>query len=266
MDLKTVSKNIRKNILAAGYACGVKGGHFGGSLSMADLMTVLYGKVMRYDPRNPTNENRDRLILSKGHCAQALYATLCEFNFISREQLLSFNANGGDFPSHCVRNEALGIELSSGSLGLGLSFAIGQALGTMGSANFYVIVGNGEMNEGTFWEAAMFAGHKKIERICTIIDDNEMQLDGYSKDVMPVSDWAKKLKAFGWTVAETDGHNFDKIEKALRTERQGNPLAVIAHTVKGKGVSFMENNPDWHHNKLTEEQYNAACAELEKTS
>lgn len=266
MDLRNRAKNIRKNILDAGFACGVKGGHFGGSLSIADIMAVLYGKIMRYDINNPSDENRDRFILSKGHCAQALYATLCEFGFITREQLLSFNANGGDFPSHCVRKPALGIELSSGSLGLGLSFAIGQALGSNGKIDLYVMVGNGEMNEGSFWEAAMFAGHKKISSVCAIIDDNQMQLDGHSGDIMPVSDWGNKLKAFGWTVAEIDGHDLDAIENAFKTERNGKPLAIVAHTVKGKGVSFMEGNPEWHHNKLTDEQYVLACEELEKSA
>lgn len=264
MDLRNRAKNIRKNILDAGFACGVKGGHFGGSLSIADIMAVLYGKVMHYDINNPSDENRDRFILSKGHCAQALYATLCEFGFITREQLLSFNANGGDFPSHCVKKPKFGIELSSGSLGLGLSFVIGQALGLGNKINFFVMVGNGEMNEGSFWEAAMFAGHKKISSVCAIIDDNQMQLDGFSKNIMPVSDWGEKLKAFGWTVVEIDGHDLNAIETAFKTERNGKPLAIVAHTIKGKGVSFMEGNPEWHHNKLDEEQYVTACEELEK--
>jgi transketolase len=264
MDLRDRAKNIRKNILDAGHACGVKGGHFGGSLSIADIMAVLYGKIMRYNINNPLDENRDRFILSKGHCAQALYATLYEFGFIAREQLLSFNANGADFPSHCVRKPALGIELSSGSLGLGLSFAIGEALGLNGKSNLYVMVGNGEMNEGSFWEAAMFAGHKKISSVCAIIDDNQMQLDGMSENIMPVFDWAEKLKSFGWTVAEIDGHDLGAIENAFKTERNGKPLAIVAKTIKGKGISFMENNPEWHHNKLNDEQYAVACEELER--
>ena len=266
MDLQKTAKKIRRNIIDAGHACGVRGGHFGGSLSIADIMAVLYGKIMHYDKNNPTEENRDRFILSKGHCAQALYATLCEFGFITREQLLSFNANGEDFPSHCVRKTELGIELSSGSLGLGLSFAIGQALGLNSKVNLYVMVGNGEMNEGSFWEAAMFAGHKKISSVCAIIDDNQMQLDGHSDNIMPVSDWGEKLKAFGWTVAEIDGHDLNAIENAFKTARNGKPLAIVAHTVKGKGVSFMEGNPEWHHNKLTDEQYALACEELEKSA
>lgn len=263
MNLEIIAKNIRRNILDAGLACGVRGGHFGGSLSMADIMAVLFGKIMHYDVKNSADKERDRFILSKGHCAQALYATLYEFGFITHEQLLSFNANGGDFPSHCVRKTEYGIELSSGSLGLGLSFAVGQALGLDGKSNIYVMVGNGEINEGAFWEAAMFAGHKKVASICVIIDDNQMQLDGFSKDVMPVFDWGEKLKSFGWQTIDIDGHNFDEIENALKIKRNGKPLAIIAHTVKGKGVSFMEKNPEWHHNKLSQEQYDVACAELE---
>ena len=261
MNIEQKAQNIRKSIIEAGHACGVKGGHFGGSLSMADLMAVLFGKVIHLNPENVTQMVRDRFILSKGHCAQALYATLYEYGFITHEQLLSFNANGSDFPSHCVKKTEFGIDLSSGSLGLGLSFALGQALGYKQS-NIYVMAGNGELNEGSFWEAAMFAGHKNICSVCLIVDDNQMQLDGLSQDIMPVDDWAQKLKAFHWEVVEIDGHNFEDIETALSRERN-KPLAIIAHTVKGKGVSFMEGNPEWHHHVLNDEQYALAMSELE---
>ena len=261
IKLETIAKNIRKSIIEIGHACSAKGGHFGGSLSMADLMTVLYGSVMKFGNQN-TKQERDRFILSKGHCAQALYATLHEFGFIDRIQLLSFNANDGDFPSHCVKKEDFGIELSSGSLGIGLSFAIGQAIELKNKAQLYVMVGNGEINEGAFWEAVMFASHKCIDNLCLVIDDNQMQLDGPSVDIMPVTNWSEKLKAFNWTAVETDGHDLGKIENAFRTERQGKPLAIIAHTTKGKGVSFMENNPDWHHNKISDEQFKQALVEL----
>lgn len=252
------ARNIRRNILEAGHKAGAM--HFGGSLSMVEAMTCLYGEVMRYDAKNPEWADRDRFILSKGHCGLALYGTLCEFGFITHEQLMSIDADGGDFPSHAVRNVKLGIEISSGSLGLGTSFAIGQALSV--PRQVYVLVGNGEINEGSFWEAAMFAGAKKVSNLCVTVDDNRMQLDGASAEVMPVINWAERFRAFGWTVAEADGHDFDSLRAAYRMPRNGLPLAVVAHTVKGKGVSFMENVPAWHHNKMTEEQYQRAMAEV----
>lgn len=257
VELISRARNIRRNILDAGYRAGAM--HFGGSLSMVDVMTYLYGEEMRYDAKNPEWTERDRFIQSKGHCGLALYGTLCEFGFITHEQLMTIDDNGGDFPSHAVRNVKYGIEVSSGSLGLGTSFALGQALSL--SSRIFVLVGNGEINEGCFWEAAMFAGAKKVENLCVTVDDNQMQLDGPSMDVLPVANWGERLAAFGWTVAEADGHDFDSLRAAYKTPRNGRPLAVIAHTVKGKGVSFMENAPEWHHNKMTDEQYQLALNE-----
>lgn len=251
------ARNIRRNILEAGHKAGSM--HFGGSLSMVDIMAYLYGEEMRFDAKNPEWAERDRFILSKGHCGLALYGTLCEFGFLTHEQLMSVDDNGGDFPSHAVRNVKYGIEVTSGSLGLGTSFAIGQALSL--ESKVFVLVGNGEINEGSFWEAAMFAGAKKVENLCVTVDDNQMQLDGASENVMPISNWGERLAAFGWTVAEADGHDFDSLRRAYKTARNGKPLAVIAHTVKGKGVSFMENVAEWHHNKMSEEQFALALAE-----
>ena len=259
MTLDEHARNIRRNIVKAGHKAGAM--HFGGSFSIADILACLYGEVMRYDAGNPTWDKRDRFILSKGHCGLALYAALCEFGFMTHEQLMSVDDNGGDFPSHAVRNVKCGIEVSSGSLGLGTSFAIGQALALKDVARVFVLVGNGEINEGSFWEAAMFAGAHGVGNLCLTVDDNAMQLDGFSADVMPVSDWGVKLQAFGWMVAEADGHDFDSLRSAYATPHEGRPLAVVAHTVKGKGVSFMEGAPEWHHNKMTEEQYRTACAE-----
>lgn len=261
MALEEHARNIRRNIIEAGHKAGTM--HFGGSLSMADLLAYLYGEEMRCDAQNPLWEGRDRFILSKGHCGLALYAALCEFGFMSREELMSVDDNGGLFPSHCVRNLEHGIEVSSGSLGLGLSFGIGQALALRDAGRrVYVLAGNGEANEGAFWEAAMFAGHKRVENIALVLDDNGMQLDGDSSEVMPVGNWAEKFRAFGWTAVEADGHDFDSIRNAFQTPREGKPLAVVAHTVKGKGVSFMENSPQWHHARMTEEQFQTALAEI----
>ena len=258
MDLTIRAQNIRRNILEAGHKAGAM--HFGGSLSVVDVMAYLYGEEMRYDAKNLMNEDRDRLVVSKGHCGLALYATLCEFGILMREQLESVNSDGGEFPPQLARNPRYGIEMSSGSLGMGASFALGQALAL--PSRVFVLVGNGEINEGSFWEAAMFAGAKKVENLCVTVDDNQLQLDGLSADVMPVVNWGERLSTFGWTVAEANGHDFDSLRVAYKTPRNGSPLAVIAHTVKGKGVSFMENVAAWHHNKMTEEQYRQALQEI----
>ncbi len=261
MTLEEHARNIRRNILDAGYKAGAM--HFGGSLSIADIMSYLYGEKMRYEAANPTWEGRDRFILSKGHCGLALYAALCEFRFMTHDQLMTVDDNGGLFPSHCVQNLQHGIELSSGSLGLGLSFGIGQALALKDGQRVFVVAGNGEANEGSFWEAAMFAGHKRVTNLHLVIDDNKMQLDGNSSSVMPVNNWAEKLHAFGWTAVEADGHDFKSLHVAFETLHSDGPLAVVAHTTKGKGVPFMENAPEWHHGKMTEEQYKTALAGLE---
>ncbi len=263
--LQERAKNIRKNILQAGNQSS--SAHFGGALSCVDILTYLYGKKMSYDVQLPGKPDRDRFILSKGHCALALYAALCEFGFISEEELMSFNKNDGDFPSHCVKNIKKGVELSSGSLGMGLSFGIGQAIALQekGLKNkIYVLVGNGEANEGSVWESLMFAGHKGIDNICFIIDANRLQNDGDSLAVMPVFNWVEKLTAFGCEAIEIDGHDFDEMEKAFNTEHKDKPLAIVAHTIKGKGVSFMENAGDWHHSGMTQEQYEAAIDGIEE--
>ena len=264
MDSNTLrlnAQNIRKNIIRAGLVGGHA--HFGGSLSVAEILSVLFGRVMRIDANEPEMKPRDRFILSKGHCALGLYAALHEFGFLTEEQLMSFNQNGGDFPTHCVRNLRYGIEVSSGSLGMGLSFGIGQALALKGESNVFVLAGNGEINEGSFWEAAMFAGSHGIGNICLIVDDNRMQLDGFSEDIMPNVNWGECLSSFGWNVVENDGHDIDSLSESLSNRSISRPYALVAHTIKGKCISFMENNPDWHHNSLTEEQYQNALSELE---
>lgn len=258
--LMKTAQNIRTHIIRGGYAGGHA--HFGGSLSSADILAVLFGKTMNISHEAPEDAERDRFILSKGHCALALYAALHEFGFISEEQMLSFNQNGGDFPSHCVMNTKYGIELSSGSLGLGLSFGIGQALALKGKSKIYVLVGNGEMNEGSFWEAAMFAGSHKLGNVCLILDDNKMQLDGHTQEIWPETNWSERLRSFGWKVEEVDGHDIDAIDSALKNMSGNAPYAVIAHTVKGHGISFMQDAPEWHHGHLSEEQYANALEEL----
>ncbi len=257
------AQNIRKKIIETPNTR--LSAHFGGSLSCADILTVLFGAVMNADPTKTSFPDRDRFILSKGHCALGLYAALNEFGFISDDELKSFNTDGGDFPTHCVRNPSKGIEISSGSLGLGLSVATGIALALKersSPATVYVLAGNGEADEGSLWEAAMFSGANKLNNICLVIDDNGMQNDGSSEHVLNVKNWKERLDAFGWLAIETNGHNLSNLESAFKTPHPDAPLAIVAKTVKGKGVSFMENVGSWHHNKLTEEQFKQAALEL----
>lgn len=261
-NLKSKAKNIRRRIITTGHSKGMA--HYGGSLSCADILSVLYGKQMQYDIKNPQKEERDRFIISKGHCALALYSTLCEFGFITEEELKTFNQNEGDFPTHAVRNLPKGIEISSGSLGMGLSFGIGLALAAKRkkhSNKIYVLLGNGELNEGSVWEGIMFAGHTALDNVVIIIDDNCMQNDGNSENIICVSNLSQRIKPFGWDTIDIDGHNIDEIVKAFDSQN-GKPLAIIAHTTKGKGVFFMEGVDSWHHSKMSEEQYEQALAEL----
>lgn len=259
MTLEDHARNIRTHIIKAGYAGAYA--HFGGSLSAVDIMAVLFGTVMNFHPGNKNQKDRDRFILSKGHCALALYAALFEFGFIHEEQLLSFNRNGGDFPTHCVKNSDLGIELSSGSLGLGLSFGIGQALALKDMSRVFVLAGNGETNEGSFWEAIMLAGSMKLKNICLIVDNNSMQNDGHSDTILSPKYLDGSFRSFGWEEAHIDGHSVSELKETLMRHPAEKPLVIVAHTVKGKGISFMENHPDWHHNRLSEELYQQAMQE-----
>lgn len=257
------AKNIRKNILATGNIKGMA--HFGGSLSCADVLTVLYGHQMKYDLKDLENENRDRFILSKGHCALALYSTLCEFGIISEDELKTFNQSDGDFPTHAVQNLKKGIEVSSGSLGLGLSYAIGLAIAAKRKKQqhkIYVLIGNGELNEGSLWESIMFAGHNALDNLVIIVDNNCMQNDGASENIVCLGNCSEKINTFGWNTVDVDGHNIDEIVKAFNAADGKKPLAIVAHTTKGKGVSFMENASEWHHSKMTPEQFEQAMSEL----
>lgn len=257
ITLSKRANNIRKYIIEAGSKSA--SAHYGGSLSCADILAYVFSIM-----KNDNKESRDRFVLSKGHCALALYAALFEYGFITKEELLSFNSNGSAFPSHCVKNIEKGIELSSGSLGMGLSFAIGQAIALLkkGLKNkIYVMVGNGETNEGSFWEGVMFAGAKKINNLVLILDNNKMQLDGNSKDILDITKWKEKFEAFDWATKEIDGNNMEEITGAFNNDSEL-PLVIISNTTKGKGVSFMENVAKWHHNSLSEEEYDLAMKEL----
>lgn len=257
-SLQNKARKIRKAIIEAGFQST---SHFGGSLSSADILAYIFSVM-----KNEDTNNRDRFILSKGHCALSLYATLYEYGFITREELLSFNVNDGAFPTHCVKNLQKGIELSSGSLAMGLSFGIGQAIASSKkhlNNKIYILAGNGESNEGSFWEAVMFAGSKKINNLILVLDDNKMQLDGKSENVLKITHYKEKFESFGWSAVEIDGNNMQEIVDAFEKNKKY-PLAIVSNTIKGKGVSFMEDAEKWHHSRLSEDEYHQAIKELEE--
>lgn len=258
--------DIRNKILDLTYGVGKKGVHIGSALSVADIMAVLYGSILKYDPSNGEDENRDYFILSKGHAYTALYATLCKAGFFTYEDLAAnFMSDNGFAPVHPVKNPEKGVEFSGGSLGTGISYAVGKAyaLKLKNKPNrVYTLLGDGECNEGSVWEALMSASHLKLDNLTIIIDANSLQQDGPTCEVMSL-DVAKAAKGMGMEVKEIDGHSVDEIIRTLGAERVTEvPLCVVAHTIKGKGVSFIENNNSWHHAFLSEKQYNQAKSEL----
>ncbi|MBO6179399.1 MAG: transketolase [Selenomonadaceae bacterium] len=260
--------NMRKTALKMAYESGISA-HIGGGLSCIDILAVLYGEIMNVANRALTFAEKDKFIMSKGHGVLGLYAALAEFGVISKEILSTFQKDGSDLIAHPVMNEALGLESSSGSLGQGISMGVGLALLAKRknySYEVFVICGNGECNEGSVWEAVMSAVQFELDNFTVIIDDNGMQSDGASKNIMDTSGkYFKMFNALGLDTREIDGHNTNEILKELKKSVMvGKPRAIIAHTVKGKGISFMEGNNEWHHNRLTEKQYLAALGELEK--
>lgn len=244
-------------------------GHVGGSMSIVETLAVLYGSAMRYDPQNPGWPARDKLVVSKGHSGPAVYATLALKGFFDESMLKELNQGGGRLPSHCDRNKTPGIDMTTGSLGQGISAAIGIALGDKmdGSKSFtYLILGDGELNEGQNWEGFMFANHYKLKNLITFIDDNGQQLDGYTKDIMDNGSIAEKLKAFGWFTREIDGHNIAEIYEAVNAAKENGekPSAIILHTKKGNGCSFAEGIASNHHMNFTAEQMSEALKRAEK--
>lgn len=260
---------IRKDIVQ--MICKSKSGHPGGSLSAADIVTALYFSEMNIDPKNPKMEGRDRFVLSKGHAAPVLYSALAERGYFDKELLGTLRAFGSPLQGHPDMKKLPGIEISTGSLGQGLSVANGMALSArISGENYrtYVLMGDGELQEGQVWEAAMSAAHFKLDSICAFIDSNNLQIDGNVDKVMGVEPLDKKWEAFGWNVIIIDGHNFQEIFDALdkAKETKGKPTVIIAKTVKGKGVSFMENVCGFHGVAPTTEETERAIAELEKVS
>lgn len=265
-ELEIKAYNIRKNAVTAVYSAS--SGHPGGSLSSADLMAVLYFDEMNVDPKNPKMEDRDRFVLSKGHCSPALYGTLAEAGFFDKEELKTFRHIDSRLQGHPDMKHIPGVDMSTGSLGLGISAACGMALSAKAykkDYRVYALLGDGEIEEGQVWEAAMYAPHYKLDNLCIFVDLNGLQIDGSTAEVMNSSPLDKKFEAFGWNVLTINGHDYDEIKNALKTARatKGKPTAVIMKTVKGKGVSYMENSVKWHGVAPNEEEYEKAISELD---
>ena len=242
-------------------------GHIGGSLSCMDILTMLYNGVMRIDPKNPRDPDRDRFVLSKGHCTPALYPTLAMRGYFSVEDLELFRRVDGHMSGHAEMNHVPGVDMSTGSLGQGVSTAAGMALAAKyqgKDCRVYTLLGDGEIQEGEVWEAFMFAHHYKLDNLCVIIDNNGLQIDGRVEDVMSPFPIPEKLRAFGFQVYEIDGHDFEQMETAFNQAREtkGVPSAIVMKTVKGKGVSFMENQAGWHGKAPNDEEFEIAMNEL----
>lgn len=264
-ELKQISKNIRQDIIEMIYHA--KSGHPGGSLSIADLMTVLYFDEMNIDVNNVKMENRDRFVLSKGHAAPALYATLMEKGFIDKSLVTELRKFGSPLQGHPDLKKIEAVEMSTGSLGQGLSAANGMALSSkiFGTEyRVYAILGDGELQEGQCYEAAMAASHYKLDNLVAIVDLNGLQIDGNVKDVMNLISVTEKFKSFGWHTIEINGHDYDEIKDAFKQAREikGQPTVIIANTVKGKGVSFMEGDYAWHGKAPSKDDYEKAMEEL----
>ncbi len=238
----------------------------GGALSSADIFAVLYGSVLNIDPKQPNDPDRDRFILSKGHVALGHYATLAEAGFMTQEELTTFEQSGSEISTHEVMNQEKGIEVSGGSLGYGLSIGVGIALNAKRKQRPYqtfVLLGDGECNEGTVWEAAMSASRFQLNNLTAIVDMNGQSLDGYTRDVMPIANPTKVWEGFGWQVTETDGNDVECLLEAFCDPRDSRPRVILAHTKKGKGVATIEDQVGWHHARLNQEQYEQFVKELE---
>ncbi len=267
LELKKVANEVRKGIVTAVHSA--KAGHPGGSLSAADIYTYLYFEEMNVDPENPDKEDRDRFVLSKGHTAPGLYSTLANRGFFPVEDLVTLRKLGSYLQGHPSMQYIPGVDMSSGSLGQGISAAVGMALSAkMDQTNFRVhtLLGDGEIEEGQVWEASMFAGHRKLDNLVVIVDNNGLQIDGPVADVCSPYPIDKKFEAFNFHVINVDAHDFDALRAAFEEARntKGMPTAIIAHSLKGKGVSFMEGSVAWHGTAPNDEQYEVAMADLNK--
>ena len=264
-ELKKIAANVRINALTAVHSAA--SGHPGGSLSISDVLTLLYFEVLNIDPKNPDNPDRDRFVLSKGHCSPALYGVLAERGFFPKEDMPLFRKTGSYLQGHPDMKSVPGVDMSSGSLGQGICVANGMALaGKIDNKSYrvYTILGDGELEEGQVWEAAMYAPHYKLDNLTAFVDFNGLQIDGDISEVMsplPIDD---KFRAFGWNVIVCDGHDFEALSSAIESAKntKGKPTVIILKTVKGKGVSFMENQAGWHGVAPNDEQFEIAIKEL----
>lgn len=266
-ELKEIAKKIRLGIIDAVYYG--KSGHPGGSLSIADIMTVLYFDEMNIDSEKPDWEERDRLVLSKGHCSPALYSALAYRGFFPIEDLKTFRNINSYLQGHPDRKHIPGVDMTTGSLGQGLSAANGMAIaGKMENKNYrvYCILGDGELEEGQIWEAAMSANKYKLDNLCVIIDNNNLQIDGTIDEVMSSKPIDEKFRSFGFEIIKIDGHNLEEIKSAFEVARniKNKPVCIIANTIKGKGVSYMENKPEWHGKAPNDEEYKQAVEDIKK--
>lgn len=265
LELKKIANEIRKDIITSVFSA--KSGHPGGSLSSADILTYLYFEEMNIDPKNLQKQDRDRFILSKGHVAPVYYSTLANRGFFPKEDLKTLRKIGSYLQGHPDKKHIPGVDMSTGSLGQGISAAVGMALSAkLGNDNYrtYTLLGDGEIQEGQVWEAAMFAGHKKLDNLVVIIDNNGLQIDGNIEEVCSPYPIDEKFKSFNFHVINIDAHNFDEIKMAFDEARaiKDKPTAIIAKSIKGKGISFMENQACWHGSAPNEEQYELAMKEL----
>ena len=265
VQLQRIANHVRQGVIEGVYHA--KSGHPGGSLSIADTLTYLYYNEMKVDPANPKWEERDRLVLSKGHCCPALYSVLAEKGYFDKSELKSLRHVGAMLQGHPDMKHIPGVDMSSGSLGQGISAACGIALaGKLKKADWrvFTILGDGEIEEGQVWEAAMFAAHHKLDNLVAVVDNNNLQIDGRVSDVCSVYPIDEKFRAFGWEVFTADAHDFDSLDAVFTaaTAVQGKPAVIIQKSVKGKGVSFMEDQAGWHGKAPSQEQYEQAMAEL----
>ena len=265
-ELEKKSVDLRKDIVNICY--NSKAGHIGGSLSSIDILNTLYNHELNVDPKNPKMENRDRFILSKGHVAEALFVVLADCGFFDKDELKTYSTFNSKFIGH-PNNKIPGIEMNTGALGHGLSLGVGCALAAkMNGEKYrtYVLMGDGEQAEGSIWEAAMAASHYNLDNLVAIVDRNGLQISGSTEDVMSLKDLKGKWEKFGFNVIEINGNNYEEIVQALNEAKtvKGMPTLILADTVKGKGISYMENKASWHHGVMTEEQYELAISELEE--
>ena len=268
--IKNFSLEVKKNILDMAFSAGASSSHFGGALSIVEIISTLFSYKMNLKKEDPNWEDRDRFILSKGHACLAYYAALCEIGYISKDELKIFEKDDSNLLGHPVINKKLGIDFSNGSLGMGLSLGIGVAISLKKKEkknNVYVILGDGECNEGSVWEASMAASNFNLNNLYAIIDKNNFQQTGSNKDIMDTADLLKKWSSFGWDTVELNGHNLEELYNYFSKEKTSKkPKAIIANTIKGKGFSFSENNNEWHHAVLTKSLYDKAIEELKKVS